>query len=328
MKNMDTDSLLSWLLEENNPSVRYFTLRFLLDKKEDDAEVVRARSDILESKPVLEILNGQSEEGYWHNPQRYMKRYEGTFWHFILLLELGVDPKDPRVQKTAQYLLETAYSFNKHGFVNEIESDPVPCYNSYFLWAMLRCGFYDKTQVQDCIQGIIDTMQFNDGDAQVNTPDHGCIGKHTCIRGAVPVLRAFVELAKTDDSPAVQRIIAEGQEFLLIHHLYKRSHALNKTINPRLTRLTFPNFYYPDFLQMLELLLDSGCKDERMCDAYAALLKKQKEDGKWELERVCNERGKDDLFPVPIVLEERNTKSKWVTLRALKVMKGYGDLFR
>jgi hypothetical protein len=60
-----------------------------------------------------------------------------------------------------------------------------------------------------------------------------------------------------------------------------------------------------------------------MNDAYDALLKKQKEDGKWELERLCNERGKNDLFPIPILLEERNTKSKWITLKALKVIKNY-----
>jgi len=28
---------------------------------------------------------------------------------------------------------------------------------------------------------------------------------------------------------------------------------------------------------------------------------------------------------MPITLEERNTSSKWVTYRALKVLKGFGD---
>jgi len=96
---------------------------------------------------------------------------------------------------------------------------------------------------------------------------------------------------------------------------------LKKVINPRLTKLTFPDFYYPDFLQMLDLLTDMGCRDERMTNAYEALLKKRKEDGKWELERLYNERGKNDLFPIATTLEERNTHSKWITLKALKVIK-------
>ena len=109
---------------------------------------------------------------------------------------------------------------------------------------------------------------------------------NTCIRGVVPILRAFHELSKSENTPAVQRIIDQGKEFLLKHHLYKRSHDLKKVINPRLTKLTFPNFYYPDFLQMLDLLTDLGCRDERMADAYDALLKKRKEDGQGDEELI------------------------------------------
>ena len=54
-----------WLLEEKNPSVRYFTLRNLLGKKEDDEEVQEARSAIMGSKTVLKVLGNQDAEGHW-----------------------------------------------------------------------------------------------------------------------------------------------------------------------------------------------------------------------------------------------------------------------
>jgi hypothetical protein len=318
---MKTDYLLDWLLEKNNFSVRYFTLKLLLDKDDNDIEVRQAKTDILQSIPVTEILKTQREEGYWNHPKKYMNRYNGTYWNLILLLELGVDPKHQSIQKSAKYLLETAFDKSKKGFVNERGTDLPPCYAGYLLWAMLQCNFYNTPEIRDCIDGIISTMQFNDGDTEVDVPDNGCIGKHTCIRGVVPILRAFHELSKTENTASVQKIVDQGKEFLLKHYLYKRSHDLKKVINPRLTKLTFPNCYYPDFLQMLDLLTNMGCRDERMTDAYDALLKKRKEDGKWELERLYNERGKNDLFPISTVLEERNTPSKWVTLKALKVMK-------
>ncbi len=38
---MQEKSVLDWLLEEDQPSVRYLALRQLLDRPEDDAEVFR-----------------------------------------------------------------------------------------------------------------------------------------------------------------------------------------------------------------------------------------------------------------------------------------------
>ena len=54
-----------WLLEESDPSVRYFTLRWLLDRPEDDQEVISASRSIAESEPVRRLLGGQKPEGYW-----------------------------------------------------------------------------------------------------------------------------------------------------------------------------------------------------------------------------------------------------------------------
>ncbi|PJH75186.1 MAG: nitrogen fixation protein NifH, partial [Anaerolineae bacterium CG_4_9_14_0_8_um_filter_58_9] len=59
------NNILDWLLEPDNPSVRYFTLRHLLDRPEDDAEVQAARRAIMTSEPVQKILAAQNSEGYW-----------------------------------------------------------------------------------------------------------------------------------------------------------------------------------------------------------------------------------------------------------------------
>lgn len=50
-----------WLLENNNPSVRYFTLIDVLEKSENDPEVKRAKVEIMETGVVPKIL-GQAEE--------------------------------------------------------------------------------------------------------------------------------------------------------------------------------------------------------------------------------------------------------------------------
>ncbi len=59
---------LDWLLEKENPSVRYWTLRQLLDLPEDDRDVSAARRAILKSEPVQKILAAQNPEGFWVKP--------------------------------------------------------------------------------------------------------------------------------------------------------------------------------------------------------------------------------------------------------------------
>ena len=56
--------VINWLLEEKNPSVRYFTLTSLLDMKQDDPIVIQARENIMLDGPVPKILSKQNEDVY------------------------------------------------------------------------------------------------------------------------------------------------------------------------------------------------------------------------------------------------------------------------
>jgi len=72
---------LTWLLEPDpaNPAVRYFALRDLLDRSEDEPEVRQARIDIMTIGPVPAILTAQHPEGYWVKAgPGYSPKYRGT----------------------------------------------------------------------------------------------------------------------------------------------------------------------------------------------------------------------------------------------------------
>jgi len=58
--------ILAWLLEESNPSVRYLTLINLLGRKEDEPQVRQARSAIMRTGVVPEILARQTEMARRH----------------------------------------------------------------------------------------------------------------------------------------------------------------------------------------------------------------------------------------------------------------------
>ena len=96
---------LEWLLAEDNPSVRYFTLRDLLDRPPDDPEVVSARQLIMQTGAVPALLAGQHPEGYWGEPERlYVDKYHGTSWRLLLLAAMGADGADSAVRTAAEFL--------------------------------------------------------------------------------------------------------------------------------------------------------------------------------------------------------------------------------
>src|SRR4030042_4912423 len=90
----------NWLLEEDNPSVRYFTLTEILDKPVSDSEVKEAKNAIMNIGLVPKILAKQNADGYWETPTAfYTAKYKGTSWQLIILAELGANEKDTRVRK-------------------------------------------------------------------------------------------------------------------------------------------------------------------------------------------------------------------------------------
>lgn len=92
-----------WLLEEENPSVRYFTPNKILDKPETGLEVKKARDEIMITGVVPKVLAKQKKGGYLEKPQSfYMAKYKGTIWQLIILAELGADGRDERIRKTCE----------------------------------------------------------------------------------------------------------------------------------------------------------------------------------------------------------------------------------
>jgi hypothetical protein len=65
-----------WLLEEDNPSVRYLTLVDILERPASDPDVVKARRDIMVRGVVPQILAKQEEGGYWDDPENLWKIHD------------------------------------------------------------------------------------------------------------------------------------------------------------------------------------------------------------------------------------------------------------
>jgi hypothetical protein len=322
-----------WLREKENSSVHLYALIDILDLPESDPRVVEARRAVMQSGIVSQLLDLQEPGGHWGEADRfYVAKYKGTVWQLIILAELAADPADPRIRAACEFILGNSQDLESGGFSAHRSAthgggrhrEVIPCLTGNMVWGLIRLGYLDDERVQRAIDWITTTQRFDDGveDAPTGWPydkAEPCWGTHTCHMGVVKSLKALAEIPENQRSIAVQDTISDGAEYLLKHHLFKRSHDLSKVSKPGWKRFGFPLMYQTDVLEILDIITKLGYNDDRMQEAIDLVLSKKGADGGWVLENSFN--GK---FLVDI--ETKGSPSKWITLRALRVLKRLGNL--
>ena len=334
---------LRWLLDGDEPSVRLFALTDLLSLPCDAPEVVATRHDVMSRGAVPRILDGQGDDGHWEGRDRfYTAKYRGTVWQLIILAELGADGADERVRRGCEAVLRDAQDRLSGGFAVDrarkegggLHSRVVPCLTGNMVFALVRLGLLDDARVQAAIDWLTTYARFDDGDGEApNTlaglagdtePASGwpydafamCWGRHTCHMGVAKTLKGLAEIPPERRSPAVRRTLDDGTEFLLRHHVHKRSHNLAKDAKPGWKRFGFPLMYKTDALEILGLLAKLGkAGDERAGCARALVASRADAQGRWALQQTMNGRFRVDI-------ETKGEPSRWVTLKALAALRG------
>jgi hypothetical protein len=323
---------IGWLLEEDNPSVRFFTLTGLLDEPQKGALASRAKKQIMQVGVVPKILSRQKEGGYWETAEDFYIRtkYNGTVWQLIILAELGADKDDTRIKKACEFILQWSqdresggFSYRGSGGNGGFHSAVVPCLTGNMVWSLLRFGYFDDPRVRRGIDWIVEYQRFDDA---VEKAPKGwpydkrepCWGKHTCHMGVVKTLKALAEIPAEQRTKDFRNMIENAAEYLLVHHIHKRSHDLSRVSKPGWLKFGFPLMANTDVLEILGILTGLGYRDSRMQEALELVISKQDEQGRWKLESTYNGR-----FQVNI--EQKGKPSKWITLNALRVLKGFYD---
>ena len=321
---------LDWLLEKNNPSVRYFALTQILGKPQENYDVEEAKKEIMLTGTVPKILSKQNEGGYWEAPEKfYTAKYRGTAWQLIILSELGADEKDECVKKACEFVLDSSQDIESGGFSiwtstkseGGRHSGVIPCLTGNMVWSLIRLGFLDDDRVKRGINWITKYQRFDDGErlppkVWPYATAKSCFGKHSCHMGVIKALKALSEVPAVARSVDVVDTIERGVEYVLKHHIFRRSHDLSRVSKPSWLRFGFPLMYQTDVLEILGILTKLGLKDERMEEAIELVISKQDEKGRWKLESTFNGRFQTNI-------ENKGKESKWITLNAIKVLKNY-----
>ena len=315
-----------WLLEndETQPAISYYTLRDILDRDENDKEVKAARAAIMVSGPVPVIL-----EGHWNRPGfSFRPKYRRTEYTLINMAQLGADGSDPRIRASCEILLSRYIDSNGGLSFTGTPSDFHPCTAGIMGAALIDFGWLNDPRLQTAMEWLAQTItgervagaSNRDTDKRYSNsgnsaPGFVCSknGNLPCAWGAIKAMIALNKVPPAQRTRNMHEAIKLGVDFLLSHDPAVADYPFGKGNKPSSRWFTF---FYPlgtsaDILQNLEVLAALGqAQNPGLANALALVISKQNQQGRWLMEHTYVD-----------IQEKKGQPSKWVTLRALRVLK-------
>lgn len=320
---------IPYLLEEDNPSVRYLTLTRLLDEPEDASPVRQAKAAIMDSESVRAILAAQAPEGYWVNPGAgYGPKYQGTVWQVSFLGLLAADGADQRVRRGCESLM--AHSRSPSGPFSALSAGglrgAIHCLNGNLICALLHLGYRGDPRLEAASDWLARSITGTGFEPKYRYYKSGLAGPgflcaanngQPCAWGAVKALLALGSVPPAHRTDVVTGAIEATAAFLLGHDLSHAAYPTGWGTKPSSVwfKFGFPLGYTSDILEAALALGEAGYGDDsRLSGTIQLVLSKQDKMGRWSLENTLNGKMWADI-------EVKRRPSKWVTYRALRALK-------
>ena len=334
----DADSsAVEWLLQSEDPSVRYFTLTDILDKQKDSPEVEKTRKLIHRGPKVCTLIDGQqSDGGFGVHPYQ---KWTGAHWRLVSLVELGI-PQGfrPAVRATnlvLNWLLGEAHVRN----VPQIDGRYRRCASQEgnALAVCSRLGIARDPRVRRIAESLVE-WQWPDGGWNCDRREEA---NHSSFNESLSTLWGLVEYYHATDDKRVAESAEKAAEFFLRHRLFRSCRTgevrqpetfhskVHRSIHS-FTELHYPLYWHYDILQALTILHRAGkLADPRAEEAIDLVESKRGEGGRWRPEGYYwslkrKTRARLAVSNVEIVNWGRGGPNEFVTLNALRVLKDAG----
>ncbi len=331
-KNQLRNDSLPWLLESENPGVRYLAMRDLLDLSPEDSKLKSSRKSAHEAGPIAAILSNMEKDGHWVRPgPGYNPKYRSTVWSLILLAQLGATVKeDKRIELACNYLLDHLAEGGQFTTTTSgAPSGTVDCLQGNLLWSLMELG-HDDPRMDKAYEWMartvtsegIEPMENKDAPVRYYAykigPTFACgiNNKLPCAWGGVKVMLAFSKLPANKQTPLIKRAIKQGVDFFFSIDPGTAKYPTRTGDKPSRNwwKFGFPVFYITDLLQLAEAMVGLGYgNDKRLANTLDIIREKQNEHGQWLME--FDYPGKTWLD-----FGEKKQPNEWVTLRALRVL--------
>jgi len=307
-------NVVNWLLEEENPSICYRTMKELLDMPESDPRVQRAKKKIPSYSPVKKMLDAMHPDGYWEeiNPRTKEKIGDGTIYfrnttHFILayLAELGMTRENPTIEKAVNRYLSLQQP--NGDFYRQFS-----CLYAMNIRTFVLLGFRDDERVKNTIRLMRESIRYDNGylcDMHEGKHKKGRLVK-SCIRGSAKVLFAVSELPDLWEEPLSKKVV----DYFLDRNVLYKSTDKSSLVNRDAGQTIFPFTWRFGLLDILLPLSKMGyIKEPRMQSA-------------WDF--LENHKNQKDQYILDIDIKckywkvgKRGESNKWVTFYAYLCLK-------
>ena len=336
-------TVIDWLLEDNNPPVKYLTYRNVLEHT-DTIQLDKLRKSINSYRPIHEILSNQKENRYWSfkfGKYGNYELYRGTYWQLHFLNNMYAT-RNEQIENAIDHIFETGQAPNG-GFIHAtLKSRLFICLAASMLEAVIHFGYQDDERTQRALEYLLSSFVDTGGAIQCFT--RGLISN--CYMALPQILRALNAIPSKQRTTrtikgidlCAQRLLENNiykylpernQEFVRTtsklkgqDHLDEKNRFLRKHPDMKLIekkgwmKFKFPHSYNSDALDAMHALVSAKISyDSRMNDALV-LIKNQTQNGKWI-------NWQNFRSPMYTTIEESKQPSKWLTLRALEVLKYY-----
>jgi len=318
---------IEWLLEPSDPSVRYWALRQLMDKPQSDPEVQSSLDALMGGRRVKAILGGQSPEGHWENSEDiYNPKYKASTHSLLVLAELGAE-RTPAVEKGVEHIFrfqrDSGHFLMKkpktaRGYASVVTDGC--CLDANILYYLNHFDYLDDPRTGRLIEFLIKDHSTEEAGwkCRAYPIDPSKVFAPNCYMGAAKVLRSFAAIPSGHRSKEMNAVIKREVENVLENGVYRylRNPDGSRKDKAGWKRFGFPLFYQSDILEVLDALTGLGVRDARMEPVMGLVLAAQQGDGSWLLKHTFNGKMWMDI-------DVKHEPSKWITLRALRVLKRY-----
>jgi hypothetical protein len=289
---------LPWLLDPENPSVRYWTLVDILDRPKNDPDVQKVSNAITQQPLIKELFALQHPEGYWGNDKTKPLTAQGVGTVLGLLYMLGVPPNKRTKAGCESFLKFCQHENGGFSMIKKNRSGIFPCITGSNLPFLIYFGLGDDPRIRSAFTFLIEEMSIE------NALDCGRYQHRDCLWGAIAALNGLASLPTYMHSKQSKRVVTELANVLLdAKYDFEGEHK---------RWLTFGVPRVWDLLSALKALAAHGyARDLRFMPLLKRMLNRQDEQGRW----LCGSVSR--TWPI----EKRNKPSKWITLDVLRVLK-------
>ena len=300
---------IEWLLEDENPSVKYYTLINIVGKKLQPSDAFYYEDLIRKSGSAAAILNLQDPSGLWQEGSfSYNPLYRASYWQLYFLSLLGIRNNNPAIKKAVELMVNDMQTL-KGAFPSAGRySGNLMCLQGITLEMLLRFGYFDAFFTQNLIDFVTDIVFRNDFQCKYRQ-------QLKCPWGIAKIVRALNNIPIENRNESINRTLDKATKFLLSHDIVEANYPRKRGKSRQWAIFGFPRGFQSDILEISQLLVDAGCSKQNtnLKNALKYIQDKKLDGWKWKMEFSLNGRMLVDI-------EKKNKPSKWITYFAIKTL--------